>query len=172
MAGGTGSASETAGRQGETQIPESLVRIARAFEGFSPRPYLCPAGFWTIGYGHLIPSEDYLEITREQAEALLLQDLGKAVAAAVRLCPVLILEPEQRLAAIADFTFNLGPGRLQISTLRRYVNDRIWDEAAHQIRRWVWAAGRRLPGLVRRREVEAKLLLLRPWDEIRPFLEV
>lgn len=141
-----------------------------AFEGFWSRPYLCPAGYWTIGYGHL-SSPDHPEITREEAEALLRADLREALGAALRLCPVLVLEPEERLVAVADFTFNLGAGRLRISTLRRYVNERNWDEAAYQIRRWVWAAGRRLPGLVRRREVEARLLLLKPWDEIRPLLE-
>lgn len=114
---------------------------------------------------------DHPPITEVQALELLVEDLTGAARAALRLCPVLVLEPEQRLTAVADFTFNLGAGRLQVSTLRRYVNERNWDEAAYQIRRWVWAAGRKLPGLVRRREVEARLLLLRPWDEIRPLVD-
>jgi lysozyme len=53
-------------------------------------------------------------------------DLKTALDATLRYCPVLATEPEGRLAAIVDFTFNLGAGRLQTSTLRRRVNQRDW----------------------------------------------
>lgn len=75
------------------------------------------------------------------------------------LLPGLATEPEVRLAAIVDFTFNLGAGRLQTSTLRRRVNQRDWKAAAHELRRWVYGGGQVLPGLVARREPEAALLL-------------
>jgi lysozyme len=71
---------------------------------------------------------------------------------------VLATEPENRLAAIVDFTFNLGAGRLQTSTLRRRVNQRDWAEAARELRRWVHGGGKVLPGLVARREAEVQLL--------------
>ena len=77
----------------------------------------------------------------------------------VRYCPVLATEPEGRLAAIVDFTFNLGAGRLQTSTLRRRVNQRDWASAATELRRWVYGGGKVLPGLVTRREAEAAWLL-------------
>ena len=68
------------------------------------------------------------------------------------------LTPEARLAAIVDFTFNLGAGRLQTSTLRRRVNQRDWVGAASELRRWVYGGGRVLPGLVARREAECRLI--------------
>ena len=64
-----------------------------------------------------------------------------------------------RLAAIVDFTFNLGAGRLQTSTLRRRINQRDWPTAASELRRWVYGGGKVLPGLVTRREAEVAWLL-------------
>jgi lysozyme len=72
---------------------------------------------------------------------------------------VLATEPEQRLAAIVDFTFNLGAGRLQTSTLRRRINQGDWTSAAQELRRWIYGGGRVLPGLVERRKVEGLMLL-------------
>jgi len=71
---------------------------------------------------------------------------------------VLATEPESRLAAIVDFTFNLGAGRLQTSTLRRRVNQRDWISVAQELRRWIYGGGKVLPGLVSRREAEAVLV--------------
>lgn len=81
-----------------------------------------------------------------------------ALAATLRYCPVLATEPEGRLAAIVDFTFNLGAGRLQTSTLRRRVNQRDWEAVATELRRWIYGGGKVLPGLVMRREAEVALL--------------
>ena len=78
---------------------------------------------------------------------------------AIKMVPVLAAEPEGRLAAIVDFTFNLGAGRLQASTLRRRVNQRVWAGAAQELRRWVYGGGKVLPGLVLRRVAEASFLL-------------
>ena len=66
-------------------------------------------------------------------------------------CPTLVTEPEGWLASIVDFTFNLGAGRLQTSTLRRRVNQRDWSGAAIELRRWVYGGGKVLPGLIIRR---------------------
>jgi lysozyme len=85
-------------------------------------------------------------------------DMRAATAAALRLCPGLVLEPEGRRAALADFVFNLGAGRLQASTLRRKVIAGDWDGVAGQLRKWVFGGGRRLRGLVLRREAEVRLL--------------
>jgi lysozyme len=74
-------------------------------------------------------------------------------------CWLLATEPDARLAAIVDFTFNLGAGRLQASILRRQVNQREWVAAGWELRRWVRGGGNVLPGLVVRREAEALLLM-------------
>ena len=77
-----------------------------------------------------------------------------ALTATLQYCPVLAMEPDGRLAAIVDFTFNLGAGRLQASTLRRRVNLRDWPAAGQELRRWVYGGGRVLAGLVTRRQAE------------------
>jgi lysozyme len=150
------------------RVPPQAIELAKRFEGFHrvPKhdpnrayPYICPAGYPTIGYGHLCDPK-HPPITEGEAEAYLAQDLKVALAATLRYCPVLATEPENRLAAIVDFTFNLGAGRLQTSTLRRRVNQRDWDASARELRRWVYGGGRVLPGLVTRREAEVALLLI------------
>ena len=93
-----------------------------------------------------------------EAEAYLAQDLMTAMKATLKYCPVLSTEPESRLAAIIDFTFNLGAGRLQTSTLRRRVNQRDWPGAATELKRWVYGGGVVLPGLVIRRAANAALI--------------
>lgn len=148
-------------------IPAATITLAKQFEGFERRvkrgtqiaaiPYVCPAGFWTIGYGHLCDSK-HPPITEADAEVYLAHDLITALNATLRYCPVLATEPDGRLAAIVDFTFNLGAGRLQTSTLRRRINQRDWPSAARELRRWVYGAGKMLPGLMARREAEAALL--------------
>lgn len=150
-----------------TGVPQAAVDLAKRFEGFHrvpksdpgrAHPYVCPAGFWTIGYGHLC-DPTHPPITDAEGEAYLARDLVTAFDATLRCCPVLASEPEGRLAAIVDFTFNLGAGRLQTSTLRRRINQRDWPAAATELRRWVYGGGTVLPGLVTRREAEVALLL-------------
>lgn len=149
------------------KVPQAAIELAKRFEGFERKvkrgieitavPYICPAGFWTIGYGHLCDPK-HLPITEAEAEVYLARDLQSALAATLRYCPVLATGPEERLAAIVDFTFNLGPGRLQTSTLRRRVNQQDWTAAGQELRRWVYGGGKVLPGLLARREAEISLL--------------
>ena len=143
-------------------VPQAAVMLAKRFEGFHrvPKndpgrayPYVCPAGFWTVGFGHLC-EPDHPQITEAEAEAYLAADLMIALTATLRYCPVLATEPESRLAAIVDFTFNLGAGRLQTSTLRRRINQQVWSGAVKELRRWVYGGGRVLQGLVMRRQAE------------------
>lgn len=135
-------------------IPENAILLAKTFEGYSTKPYLCPAGHWTIGYGHLC-DKDHLPISMDQGEAYLRDDMRKALAGTIRHCPGLLLEKEETLGAMVDFVFNLGSGRLKASTLRRKINQRNWNEAAKELRKWVYGGGIKLRGLVLRREAEA-----------------
>jgi lysozyme len=148
------------------RVPPQAIDLAKRFEGFHrvPKhdpsrayPYVCPAGYMTIGYGHLCDPK-HPPITEAEAEAYLARDLETALAATLRYCPVLATEPEGRLAALVDFTFNLGAGRLQTSTLRRRINQQDWSGAVQELRRWVYGGGRVLPGLVARRQAEISCL--------------
>lgn len=138
---------------------EAACVLARRWEGLRLDAYVCPAGVLTIGYGHTGPDVvPGMRITRERAEALLRLDMAKAMSGAIRQCPSLAVGPSGRLAAIADFVFNLGEGRLKASTLRRKINNDEWDAVPGELRKWVWGGGKKLPGLVLRREAEIALV--------------
>ena len=146
------------------------VELCRRFEGFRPRPYLCPAGIPTIGYGSTYyPGGRRVTladppINEAQARALLVRELLHTYAPGVlRLCPGLlplaILNDDWgKFCAVVDFAYNLGVGRLQTSTLRRKINGQDWAGAKEQLMLWVRGGGKVLPGLVRRRQAECLFL--------------
>jgi lysozyme len=142
---------------------EIAAALARRFEGCYLRPYLCPAGVPTIGYGATYYEDGTrvtlfdAPITRERAESLLLWMVRtRYLPAVLRLCPG--IDSPERLAAIIDFTFNLGAGNLQASTLRRRINAGQWDDVPGELRKWIKGGGRVLAGLVKRREAEVALI--------------
>lgn len=140
-------------------ISDLLLSLIRKFEGLRLKVYRCPAGVPTIGYGHT-GKEVHMAmppITREVAEEMLQQDAAVFVMAASVQSPVLWFD-EAKQAAIADFCFNLGISRYKISTLKRRVNAGDWDGAQEELQKWVWGGGKKLPGLVLRRQAEARLL--------------
>lgn len=126
-------------------------------------PYHDPVGYPTIGYGHLLSRvrwealSKYPAITKAEASQLLLGDLNKAARGVSRLIRVPL--SDEQFAALIDFSFNVGTGNLEISTLRRLLNRQEYAAAAEQFSRWVFAAGVKLPGLVRRRAAERALFL-------------
>ena len=146
------------------------AELCRRFEGFSAKPYLCPAGVWTIGYGSTYyangdkVTKDDPMIDRVYAERLLMHELVHTYApGAIRQCPILLTRAIQnndwgKLNAIVDFCYNLGVGRLQTSTLRRKINQQDWDGAVEQLKLWVRGGGKVLRGLVIRRNAEAALM--------------
>jgi len=153
------------------------VALCKQFEGLHRvgsdgliYPYICPAGYPTIGWGTVYkPSGkkvtmDDSPITREIADEWLMDELRRVCASAViRNCPELFAWSVangqwRQFCAIADFTYNLGAGRLQTSTLRRELRALDWVGAQEQLKLWVRGGGKVLPGLVKRREAEAKLL--------------
>lgn len=144
-------------------IPANAVSLVKKWEGFRAKPYLCPANVWTIGYGTTrLPDgtpvgPDTPEVTEAEAEELMRHELERCVRSALFRSPILQWFPE-RLGAIASFIFNLGPGRYAQSTLRRRINQQDWESAFEEIQRWVYAGGRRLPGLIARRKEEASYL--------------
>ncbi len=141
-----------------------LIKLVAEFEGFERRvkhtlpptavPYLCPAGFWTIGYGHLC-KPDHPPIDQAAATAYLVRDLETAARAVDRLIPLQLGQGQRD--ALTSWTMNLGAGRLRGSTLRSTLLRGDYVLAPAEIRKWVYAGGRRLPGLALRREVEARM---------------
>ena len=128
-------------------------------------PYLCPAGVATIGVGATyyqdgtrVTLADF-PITRTMAEDLLMWQVKVVYLPAVlKLCPAIVHETPGRIAALIDFTFNLGQSNLRASTLRKRVNAADWEGVPDQLRKWVKGGGRVLKGLVIRREAEAQLI--------------
>jgi lysozyme len=119
-------------------MTEELIEHVKKFEGWVAHPYLCPAGFPTIGYGHRIDSMNHPDLTKEEGEALLRTDLEHYWAMALRLSPVLAMESPRRIAAITDFCYNVGGTRYSGSTLRTKVRSRNWIGAALQNGLWVY----------------------------------
>jgi lysozyme len=138
-------------------ITQAGIELIKRFEGFSHTVYICPADYPTIGYGHVLKPQEREQfasgITPEQAEALLRQDVQIAERAVLRLITVPLTD--RQFDALVSFTFNLGAGALQRSTLRRKVNRGDHAAAPAEFRKWVLADGRPLNGLLRRRVAEA-----------------
>jgi lysozyme len=138
--------------------------LCKQFEGFRGKPYLCPAGVPTIGYGSTYYADGRKVTLNDQpmsepdAAALLLQELHHTYLPGVlRNCPTLLTD-EKKCNAIVDFAYNLGTGRLQTSTLKRKINAQDWDGAKEQLLLWTKGGGRVLPGLLKRRNAECRLL--------------
>lgn len=143
-----------------------LLTITRHYEGYAREPYLCPAGVWTIGYGHTEGvSAKSSPVNTEEAEQLLVTDLSLAAAAVLRHAgPALsksasLAEAYRRLVALTSWTFNLGEGNLRSSTMLKRIKALDWDAAASEMLRWdkarVNGKAVTLAGLTKRRKTEA-----------------
>jgi len=128
------------------------------------QPYICPAGYPTIGYGTVWKPDgskvtmDHAPISKETAEAWLVHELRhNYLAGVLKASPGLLARP-RALGAMTDFAYNLGVARYRASTLRKRVDDGDWEDAKAQLMLWTRGGGRVLPGLVRRRAAEAALL--------------
>jgi len=135
-----------------------LLTLIRRFEGCKLLAYLCPAGVWTIGWGATGPGiKKHLAWTQEQADDRLDDDALRYWLATLKASPVLSQHPEIA-QAIADFVYNLGATRYRASTLKKRVDAEDWDGACEEIVKWVFGGGRKLPGLVLRRQAEAAII--------------
>ncbi len=129
-----------------------------AHEGLRLRVYICPGGYSTIGYGHLIKKgESYNEITICTAYSLLLQDTEIAFKAMKKNVHAHINIFQQ--IALTSFVFNLGERKFATSTLLSELNQSNYINAADEFLRWTRAGGRVLHGLVKRRNDERDLFL-------------
>lgn len=139
-------------------ITQEGLDLIKSFEGFSPTVYLCSAGVPTIGYGHAIKrGESFASITEEEAENILAKDVGVAEKGVLRLISVPLSDGQ--FNALVSFSFNLGAGALQRSSLRLKLNRGEYVDVSDEFRKWVWAGGKKLNGLIRRREAERRMFL-------------
>jgi len=143
---------------------EIAAELCRRFEGFRAKPYLCPAGIPTIGYGSTYYADgkkvtlNDSSISQEAANALLMSELQHTYLPGVlKNCPILATD-ERKCNAVVDFCYNLGVGRLQTSTLKRKINAQDWDGAKEQLMLWTKGGGKVLPGLLKRRQSECALM--------------
>jgi len=133
------------------------LQFLRVFEQFRAERYRDAVGKWTIGYGHKITQSDNLpdEITVEHAEALLRVDAGRALDLVLRQTAGISLLPREH-EALASLVYNCGPKALDDtdSTLMRHLRSGDRRNAALEFRRWHYAGGKPLGGLLRRRIAE------------------
>ena len=136
-------------------ISEKGLALIRQFEGLRLLAYKCAAGVPSIGYGHTRTAKMGQSITHERAEELLREDVARFEAAVSRLVKVPLTQGQHD--ALVSFAFNLGAKALEKSTLLRLLNAGDYSGTAAQFDRWVYASGKKLSGLVKRRAAERAL---------------
>jgi GH24 family phage-related lysozyme (muramidase) len=140
-------------------------KIVREFEGCHLKAYLCPAGVPTIGWGSTAiagkVAREGQSITQAQADAQLDADLQRFYDALARAIPAVAGWPPNRAAALVSWTYNVGVGAMQDSTLRRRIlaGEDPAQVVAAELPRWNKADGKELPGLTRRRAAEVALFV-------------
>ena len=131
------------------------IEFIKAHEGLRMNAYLCPAGVPTIGYGHTYNVKMGDRITEKQAERFLIGDL---IVAETEINRYGFDLTQNQFDALVSFVYNVGAGNFRSSTLLKRLKANPNDpDIANQFKRWVYGGGKVLPGLVRRRNEEAKL---------------
>lgn len=154
------------------------VNLIKEFEGFRSKAYKCPAGVWTIGYGHTSAAgtpavRSGMTMSAAEAEKVLRRDLTKYEDAVTKAITV-ALTPNQ-FSACVSLCYNIGPGNFAKSSVVRFCNKKQFKQAADAFALWNKAGGKVLPGLVRRRAAEAALFSkndVTKTEEIRPEVDV
>ena len=157
------------------KVSAAAIHMIKHHEGLRTKPYRCPALLWTVGVGHVIDpthaAVKYEErkslpipqgwdrvLSMAEVDALLAQDLIRFERGVVRLCPAAVNHQGQ-FDALVSFAFNVGLGNLQRSSIRMRYNRGDIEGAADAFLMWTKAAGKVLPGLVKRRNDERALFL-------------
>ena len=155
------------------RVSDAAKAMIKHHEGVRTRPYRCPALLWTVGVGHVIdpkhtsipfnerrnlPIPDGWDriLSMGEVDAILSQDLARFERGVARLCPA-ALGHQGQFDALVSFSFNAGLGALQRSSIRMRYNRGDVEGAADAFLMWTKAAGKVLPGLVKRRNDERAL---------------
>ena len=156
------------------KVSKDAIEGIKKDEGVRLRPYRCPALLWTVGVGHVIdpnhirvkfderkglsiPDGWDRTLAMDEVNDILAKDLATFERGVLRLCPEGLTQG--RFDALVSFSFNVGLGNLQRSTIRMKHNRGDFDGAAEGFMAWTKAGGKELPGLVKRRKHERALYL-------------
>lgn len=142
-------------------LTERCFKLIKKYEGLRLKPYICPAGYWTIGYGKVITKEQAIQlskgITKEQAEEWLKQEVYKIF---YTIFPWIYVSLHPYCwDAITSFSYNVGCYAFKASSLRKKINRKEFYEASNEFLKWVYGGGRKLRGLEIRRKEERELFL-------------
>ncbi len=138
------------------KITNEGINLIKKFEGLRLEAYLCPAGVWTIGYGHTKGVKEGDKITQEEAEMFLKSDL-RTFEIGVE-CLIKKQLTDNQFSSLVSFAYNLGLANLKSSTLLKKVNSNSNDRTiVDEFIKWIYAGGKQLEGLKRRRQAEAYL---------------
>lgn len=129
--------------------------LIKEFEGFMAKAYKCPAGVYTIGYGHTAGVKEGDVITKERANDLLQNDVAWAEKSVERMVKMPL--GGNQFAALVSLVYNIGSGNFQKSRVLQFLNKFQATDACSAFADHVFAGGKKLKGLVRRREAEQKL---------------
>ena len=140
------------------------LALIKKFEGCELEAYQCSAGVWTIGYGHTKDVVEGMEITQEQAEQMLVDELHEYESYINKYVTVAL--SQNQFDALVSWVYNLGPANLSASTMLKVLNSGEYEDVPAQMKRWNKAGGKVLEGLIRRREAEACLFIGKEWFEI------
>jgi len=156
------------------KVSTKALSMIRHHEGVRQRAYRCPALLWTIGVGHVLypeqgklpldqrmgvplkPEDDRL-FSMEEVNGILAADLHRFELGVERFCPVILTQGQ--FDALVSFSFNVGLGTLQRSTLRQKVLKNNMEGAAEELLKYCMAGGKPLKGLQNRRKDERALFL-------------
>ena len=157
------------------KVSAAAIQMIKHHEGVRTKPYRCPALLWTVGVGHVIdPSHTAVKyeerkslpipagwdrvLSMGEVDSILAQDLGRFERGVLRLCPAAVNHQGQ-FDALVSFSFNVGLGALQRSSIRMRYNRGDVEGAADAFLMWTKAAGKVLTGLVKRRNDERVMFL-------------
>jgi len=144
-------------------ISQAGIDLIKLFEGYRSKPYKDVKGLWTIGYGHLIgngktlPDQYNREFTEGEIDELLRQDLAKFERGVTLQFPMLLRQCE--FDSLCSFSFNLGLGTLEKSSLKKDILAGNKEQAAKDFLKYIYAGGKPVEGLKKRRLAEQKLFL-------------
>jgi|TARA_A100001391_G_scaffold16987_1_gene9507 lysozyme len=142
-------------------ISKEGLSLIKKFEGCELEAYLCPAGVWTIGYGHTKDVKEGDKINKEEADYLLQEEMIEYESYINDFVEVPL--NQNQFDALCSWVYNLGPTNLKNSTMLRVLNEEKYADVPQEIKRWNKAGGEVLDGLIKRREAEAKMFVGEEW---------